>query len=265
MSAPGCRQERRGSFHGRAGVSEKRAPPSLVLVCCIGAIALLAGASRTLASKEELCLGSFWCIRLTPIGRNLQGVKYELRTLPVDAKAVTDGDTITVYVNVAHHPESSNVPQEVREAGIERSKALEANNYQKTGDLLKIILDAGYRQVRGIGGEQILAKKHRIRLRGIDAPESLMPYGKEAKEELVRLVQGKSLKISIYDTDWYGRLVGDVDCDGVFVQEHMLRKGLAWHYSTYDHRMELSKVFVDLPFRTVAQRTKSPKTLVPLL
>jgi len=54
--------------------------------------------------------------------------------------------------------------------------------------------------------------------RGIDAPESLMPYGKEAKEELVRLVQGKSLKISIYDTDWYGRLVGDVDCDGVFVQ-----------------------------------------------
>ena len=45
-----------------------------------------------------------------------------------------------------------------------------------------------------------------------------MPYGKEAKEELVRLVQGKSLKISIYDTDWYGRFVGDVDCDGVFVQ-----------------------------------------------
>lgn len=45
-----------------------------------------------------------------------------------------------------------------------------------------------------------------------------MPYGKEAKEELVRLVQGKSLKISIYDSDRYGRLVGDLDCDGVFVQ-----------------------------------------------
>lgn len=45
-----------------------------------------------------------------------------------------------------------------------------------------------------------------------------MPYGKEAKEELVRLVQGKSLQISIYDSDRYGRLVGDVDCDGVFVQ-----------------------------------------------
>lgn len=45
-----------------------------------------------------------------------------------------------------------------------------------------------------------------------------MPYGKEAKEELVRLVLGKTLKISIYDSDRYGRLVGDVDCDGVSVQ-----------------------------------------------
>ena len=25
-------------------------------------------------------------------------------------------------------------------------------------------------------------------------------------------------------------------------KEHMLKKGLAWHYTTYDHRMELSKV-----------------------
>lgn len=53
---------------------------------------------------------------------------------------------------------------------------------------------------------------------GIDAPESSMPYGKEAKQELVRLVQGKVLKIHVYDSDRYGRLVGDVDCDGVFVQ-----------------------------------------------
>jgi hypothetical protein len=57
-----------------------------------------------------------------------------------------------------------------------------------------------------------------MQCRGVDAPESLMPYGKEAKEELVRLVQGKSLNISIYDSDWYGRLVGDVDCDRAFVQ-----------------------------------------------
>uniref|UniRef100_A0ACD5TR53 Uncharacterized protein n=1 Tax=Avena sativa TaxID=4498 RepID=A0ACD5TR53_AVESA len=68
-----------------------------------------------------------------------------------------------------------------------------------------------------------------------------MPYGKEAKEELVKLVQGRTLKISVYDTDRYGRLVGDVDGNGVFVQEHMLKKGLAWHYTAYDRRMEFAK------------------------
>jgi len=63
----------------------------------------------------------------------------------VDAKAVTDGDTITVYVNMANHPESGNVPQEVQKAVIERTKAWVAKNYQRADALQKIILDAGYR------------------------------------------------------------------------------------------------------------------------
>ena len=45
-----------------------------------------------------------------------------------------------------------------------------------------------------------------------------MPYGKEAKEALLKLVQGKSLKVYVYDEDRYGRCVGDIYCDGVFVQ-----------------------------------------------
>jgi endonuclease YncB( thermonuclease family) len=57
-----------------------------------------------------------------------------------------------------------------------------------------------------------------MQCRGIDAPENSMPYGKEAKEELLKLVQGRTLKISVYDTDRYGRLVGDIECNGVFVQ-----------------------------------------------
>jgi len=58
--------------------------------------------------------------------------------------------------------------------------------------------------------------------RGIDAPESAMPYGKEAKEALLKLVQGKSLKVYVYDEDRYGRCVGDIYCDGVFVQVGLL-------------------------------------------
>lgn len=54
--------------------------------------------------------------------------------------------------------------------------------------------------------------------RGIDAPESSMPYGAEAKTALRDLVGGKSLKIHVYEEDQYGRSVADVYCNGIFVQ-----------------------------------------------
>lgn len=54
--------------------------------------------------------------------------------------------------------------------------------------------------------------------RGIDAPESQMPFGKEAQEELLKIVQWKSLKVLVYGEDRYGRCVGDLYCNGVFVQ-----------------------------------------------
>ncbi|KAM3197187.1 hypothetical protein ACQJBY_072702 [Aegilops geniculata] len=234
------RRDRGARAHG--GAARRRALTSLL--CFLGAILLVAVSRHTLLPKVPF-LGSFWRVSLAPGGYTptpkSRGVKYELHTLPVDAKAVADGDTITVYVDTADPSESGNVPREVQEAATERTKARAAKNYEKADTLQKIIVDAGYRQVPDLTGEQVLAKKYRIRLRGIDAPENSMPYGKEAKEELVRLVQGRTLKVSIYDTDRYGRLVGDVVCNGVFVQEHMLKKGLTWHYSAYDRRPELAE------------------------
>ncbi|XP_010692905.2 staphylococcal-like nuclease CAN2 isoform X2 [Beta vulgaris subsp. vulgaris] len=165
--------------------------------------------------------------------------KYELHTLPVDVKAVADGDTITVYVSTTDPRESCSVPKEVHVAAIERSKARAEKNYPKADALHKKITDQNYR-VLNIDNEEILAKKYRIRLRGIDAPESAMPYGKQAKEELANLVEGKSLRVLVYEEDRYGRYVGDVYCNGIFAQEMMLKKGFAWHYTAYDHRPELA-------------------------
>lgn len=68
-----------------------------------------------------------------------------------------------------------------------------------------------------------------------------MPYGKEAKEELTKVLQGKSLRVLVFDEDRYGRYVGDIYCNGIFAQEVMLKKGLAWHYTAYDKRPELDK------------------------
>lgn len=69
--------------------------------------------------------------------------------------------------------------------------------------------------------------------RGIDAPESSMPFGKEAKEELVKLVQGKCLKVYVYGEDRYGRCVGDVYFNSVYIQVRFkliaALLSIAWH------------------------------------
>ncbi|XP_009350685.2 staphylococcal-like nuclease CAN2 [Pyrus x bretschneideri] len=168
-----------------------------------------------------------------------QGVKYEFRTLPVDGKAIQDGDSLTVYVSTEDPRESSFVPIDVQRAAIQRSKARAVRDYTKADALNQKIKDAGY-GVLNIQNEEILARKYRIRLRGIDAPEGEMPYGEEAKQELVKLIQGKRLRVLIYGEDRYGRCVGDVYCNDIFVQEVMLKKGCAWHYAAYDQRPEFA-------------------------
>nr|GEX04472.1 staphylococcal-like nuclease CAN2 [Tanacetum cinerariifolium] len=168
------------------------------------------------------------------------GLKFKLLTLPVDGKTVPDGDGVNVYVSASDARESSQLPQEVSMAMIERNEARAVRNYTKADALQKQINDAGYR-VLNINDEEILARRYRIRLRGIDAPENAQPYGKEAKDELVKIVNGKCLTIWVFDEDQYGRFVGDVYCNGTFVQKRMLRKGLAWHYTAYDKRPEFQQ------------------------
>lgn len=65
----------------------------------------------------------------------------------MDAKAVADGDTITVYVSTMDPRESSCVPGDVQVAAVQRSKARAAKNYAKADALHKQIVDAGYRLV----------------------------------------------------------------------------------------------------------------------
>ncbi|XP_076953456.1 putative 38.1 kDa protein [Bidens hawaiensis] len=125
-------------------------------------------------------------------------------------------------------------------AAGELNEARAERNHIKTDALQKQITHAGYRVVH-IDNQDILARKYRIRLRGIDAPKRSMPYGKEAKDELVKIIEGKRLKILVFGEDRYGRFVGDVYCNGMFVQESLLKKGLAWHYTSYDKRPELEK------------------------
>ena len=54
-----------------------------------------------------------------------------------------------------------------------------------------------------------------------------MEYRKEAKDELTRIVQGKCLRVLVYEEDRYGRSAGDIHCNAISVQELLLKKGCA--------------------------------------
>jgi endonuclease YncB( thermonuclease family) len=57
-------------------------------------------------------------------------------------------------------------------------------------------------------------RQHKIRLDGIDAPESNQDYGSRAKQSLSDLVFGKTVTVTSAKRDRYGRIVGQVLCDG---------------------------------------------------
>ena len=72
----------------------------------------------------------------------------------------------------------------------------------------------------------------KIRLYGIDAPESKQKGGAEAVAAL-RPLQGQIVTVTEMDTDRYGRTVGLVELDGVSVNLGLVAQGHAWHYPQY--------------------------------
>lgn len=73
----------------------------------------------------------------------------------------------------------------------------------------------------------------KIRLYGIDAPESKQPYGAEATAFLTDFALGKTVTVVELDTDRYSRSVAIVILDGISLQEIMLDNGYAWVYNSY--------------------------------
>lgn len=75
--------------------------------------------------------------------------------------------------------------------------------------------------------------EYRIRLRGIDCPESDQPFGKEAAETLGHLVDSDEVECRLTDADRYGRLVGVLSIDGKSVNLELVEAVLAWWYQEY--------------------------------
>ena len=75
----------------------------------------------------------------------------------------------------------------------------------------------------------------RVRLYGIDAPESKQPGGPEATAFL-RPLQGQTVFVTEVDTDRYSRSVALIEHRGQSVNVNLVAQGHAWYYPQYCKR-----------------------------
>ena len=76
--------------------------------------------------------------------------------------------------------------------------------------------------------------QHRIRLEGIDAPESHQAFGEQSRLSLSEMIFGKDVSVSYQKVDQYGRLVGKISLDGKDINLEQVKAGMAWHYRFYE-------------------------------
>ena len=85
-------------------------------------------------------------------------------------------------------------------------------------------------------------RQHKIRLRGIDAPEKAQPFGQRSKQSLSRMVFGKDVRVDWDKRDKYKRIVGKVwvqpescpSCTMTLDAGHaQITVGLAWWNRKY--------------------------------
>jgi micrococcal nuclease len=82
--------------------------------------------------------------------------------------------------------------------------------------------------------------QHKIRLEGIDAPESGQPFGKQAKKALSDKVFGKDIAVKQSGEDKYGRTLGHVYIGKQHVNRELVSEGFAWHYKEYNGDPDLA-------------------------
>ncbi len=82
----------------------------------------------------------------------------------------------------------------------------------------------------------------KVRLEGIDAPESGQSYGTKSKVALSDLIFGKQVTVKKTGEDRYGRTLGVIVVEGVDANAKMIEKGFAWHFKKYNDEERLEKL-----------------------
>jgi endonuclease YncB( thermonuclease family) len=76
-------------------------------------------------------------------------------------------------------------------------------------------------------------RQYKVRLDGIDAPESAQAFGDKARQSLSDLVRGKTVTVTVSRVARNGWIVGKVTFDGKDINLEQIRRGYAWFYRRY--------------------------------
>jgi endonuclease YncB( thermonuclease family) len=95
--------------------------------------------------------------------------------------------------------------------------------------------------------------KHKIRLGGIDAPEKKQAFGQKSKQNLSRLITGKSIEVEYNKRDRYKRIIGKLIYQGQDVNLLQVKQGYAWHYKQYQRDQTLLDRTLYSPAKIVAR------------
>jgi len=81
----------------------------------------------------------------------------------------------------------------------------------------------------------------KVRLAGIDTPESSQDHGAKAKQAISAKVFGKTVRVVYTEHDRYGRTVGDVYAGEEWINLQMVAEGWAWHYTHFSDDKRLAQ------------------------
>ncbi|GAA4431175.1 thermonuclease family protein [Bremerella cremea] len=87
-------------------------------------------------------------------------------------------------------------------------------------------------------------QQRRVRLEGIDAPESNQAFGNKSKRILSDACHGKEVLVVYTSEDQYGRILGQIYVDDRWLNHDQIESGMAWHYRHFSgdaHLAELQK------------------------
>ncbi len=88
----------------------------------------------------------------------------------------------------------------------------------------------------------------KVRLSGIDTPESRQAFGKKSKDALGAILQGREVVVLETGKDRYKRSLAFLELlptekeERMIANAEMIRQGFAWHYKTYNGDLELDQL-----------------------